>query len=150
MVVKVLKTHWVWFTLWDSNCFTGFCGCHLDRHENIGKGKIGISGFQRIMNDNRLNNLPFIIEVPKIDDAHEIKTLYSLCIWFHYFMNSNCFTGLCGCHLDRHENIGKGKIGLNGFRRIMNDDRLNNLPFVVETPYIDYAREIKTLYKLCT
>ena len=59
------------------------------------------------------------------------------------------FAGPCGCHLDRHENIGKGKIGLEGFRRYMNDTRLDNIPFVLETPEGDYGKEIKKLYSLC-
>jgi len=35
---------------------------------------------------------------------------------------------------DRHEHIGRGNIGLDGFRRIMNDHRLVHLPMVLETP----------------
>ena len=58
-------------------------------------------------------------------------------------------SGACGCNLDRHENIGRGKLGTKTFRRVMNDDRLNFLPFILETPSGDYAREIKTLYRLC-
>ena len=30
--------------------FPGKVGCHLDRHENIGRGQIGLDGFQRILN----------------------------------------------------------------------------------------------------
>ena len=58
------------------------------------------------------------------------------------------FSGECGCHLDRHENIGKGKIGIDGFRRIMSDYRLRNIPMILETPVGDYAKEIEMLYKL--
>ncbi|RKZ29146.1 deoxyribonuclease IV [bacterium] len=39
-----------------------------------------------------------------------------------------------GSRKDRHEHIGKGYIGLDGFRNIMNDDRLSNIPMVLETP----------------
>lgn len=39
-----------------------------------------------------------------------------------------------GERVDRHEHIGKGKIGLNGFRFIMNDERFFNIPKVLETP----------------
>ncbi|VDO81886.1 unnamed protein product [Soboliphyme baturini] len=53
-----------------------------------------------------------------------------------------------GCHLDRHENIGKGKIGLEGFRNFMNDVRFDDVPMVLETPFIDYTKEIESLYKL--
>ena len=35
---------------------------------------------------------------------------------------------------DRHTHIGEGKIGLNGFRLIMNDRRLAAIPMILETP----------------
>lgn len=55
---------------------------------------------------------------------------------------------------DRHENIGKGKIGLNAFRYIMNDSRFDNIPMVLETPASEsdsieiYSKEIELLYSL--
>ncbi|XP_013789236.1 uncharacterized protein LOC106473102 [Limulus polyphemus] len=62
------------------NDSAGKLGCHLDRHENIGKGNIGIEGFRHIMNDPRLNNIPMILETPaNVSDEKEIKTLYQLC-----------------------------------------------------------------------
>lgn len=39
-----------------------------------------------------------------------------------------------GSHKDRHENIGEGEIGLEGFRRIVNHPDLADLPFIIETP----------------
>ncbi|MBO7483289.1 MAG: deoxyribonuclease IV [Kiritimatiellae bacterium] len=39
-----------------------------------------------------------------------------------------------GSHKDRHEKIGKGRIGLDAFRRIVNHPRLRDLPFYLETP----------------
>ena len=57
--------------------------------------------------------------------------------------------GKVGCHLDRHENIGRGQIGLNGFRRLMNDPRFDNIPFILETPAdLDDAKEVRMLYAL--
>jgi deoxyribonuclease-4 len=35
---------------------------------------------------------------------------------------------------DRHDHIGKGGIGLEGIRRIVNHPKLRNLPFILETP----------------
>lgn len=46
----------------------------------------------------------------------------------------NDSVGKIGCHLDRHENIGKGKIGLNAFRCLVNDPRLRGIPMILETP----------------
>lgn len=56
--------------------------------------------------------------------------------------------GGVGCHLDRHENIGKGQIGLEGFRRIMAEPRFDGIPMILETPAANYASEIKILNKL--
>ena len=56
--------------------------------------------------------------------------------------------GGLGCHLDRHENIGKGHIGIEGFRRIMTEHRFDGIPMILETPLGDYAAEIQTLNKL--
>jgi deoxyribonuclease-4 len=39
-----------------------------------------------------------------------------------------------GSRVDRHEHIGKGFIGLGGFRSIMNDKRLRKIPKILETP----------------
>ena len=39
-----------------------------------------------------------------------------------------------GSRVDRHEHIGKGFIGLEGFKNIMNDSRLTHIPKVLETP----------------
>jgi deoxyribonuclease IV len=36
--------------------------------------------------------------------------------------------------VDRHEHIGKGHIGLDGFRRIVNDPRFRGMPMLLETP----------------
>jgi deoxyribonuclease-4 len=39
-----------------------------------------------------------------------------------------------GSHVDRHENIGVGYIGLDGFRRILAHPGLRNKAFILETP----------------
>lgn len=54
-----------------------------------------------------------------------------------------------GSHVDRHHSIGEGKIGLDAFRFIMNDDRIDDIPMVLET--IDdtiWKQEIELLYSL--
>lgn len=52
-------------------------------------------------------------------------------------------------HKDRHEKIGEGKIGLDAISKIINTDRIKDLPFYLETPNeIDgYEREIELLKK---
>ena len=54
-------------------------------------------------------------------------------------------------HKDRHEKIGKGKIGLEAFRRIVNHPKLRDLPFYLETPcdLQGYKEEIALLKGLC-
>lgn len=59
--------------------------------------------------------------------------------------------GEIGCHLDRHENIGRGKIGVEAFQRLMRDPRFNGIPMILETPCISegtYKKEIKELYAM--
>ena len=43
----------------------------------------------------------------------------------------------CGSHKDRHENIGYGTIGFNNLINIIYNPRLDNIPKILETPYID-------------
>ena len=53
-----------------------------------------------------------------------------------------------GSRVDRHENIGKGEIGLPVFKFIMSDKRFDNIPLILETPDDDlWPLEIKMLYK---
>ena len=42
--------------------------------------------------------------------------------------------GALGSKHDRHDHIGKGSIGLEGIKRIINHPKLSNLPFILETP----------------
>ena len=56
-------------------------GSHVDRHEHIGKGKIGISSFELLMNDPELFSIPKILETPKatvVEDLKNMKTLITL------------------------------------------------------------------------
>jgi len=39
-----------------------------------------------------------------------------------------------GSRKDRHQHIGKGEVGLEAFRMIVNDPRFRDLPMVLETP----------------
>eukprot|EP01137_Pigoraptor_chileana_P004434 Opistho-2@46072 len=42
----------------------GAVDCRKDRHENIGKGKIGNACFEFVMNDSRFNDIPMVLETP--------------------------------------------------------------------------------------
>ena len=65
-------------------------------------------------------------------------------------IHANDSMNVLGAHKDRHEKIGKGKIGLDAFRRIVNDPRLRDLPFYLETPcdLQGYKEEIALLTKI--
>ncbi|MBO7516671.1 MAG: deoxyribonuclease IV, partial [Spirochaetia bacterium] len=52
----------------------------------------------------------------------------------------------CGSRVDRHECLGKGCIGMEGFKYIMQSPYFENMPLVLETPEPDlWADEIKLL-----
>lgn len=43
-------------------------GSHIDRHANLGKGYIGLKGFEQIVNEPSFQDLDFILEVPGQDN----------------------------------------------------------------------------------
>ena len=54
-----------------------------------------------------------------------------------------------GSRVDRHAPIGKGKIGIETFRLIMNDAHFERIPLILETPESDrWPEEIALLYGL--
>jgi len=54
-----------------------------------------------------------------------------------------------GSRVDRHENIGTGLLGEEVFSLVMNDDRFDDIPLILETPEESlWEQEIKTLYSL--
>jgi deoxyribonuclease-4 len=51
-------------------------GSRIDRHEHIGKGRIGKAGFRSLMNDERFERIPKILETPKGPEMKEdVKNL---------------------------------------------------------------------------
>ncbi|HUX07561.1 MAG TPA: deoxyribonuclease IV [Acidobacteriota bacterium] len=51
-----------------------------------------------------------------------------------------------GSRVDRHEHIGKGTLGLEPFRMLVNDERLREIPMILETPKgPDYAEDKENL-----
>ena len=57
-------------------------GSRVDRHEHIGKGKIGLDAFRFIMRDRRLRKVPKVLETPKgkdlAEDVENMETLRGL------------------------------------------------------------------------
>lgn len=70
-------------------------------------------------------------------------------VGFNYLMGMhiNDSKAKYGSHVDRHNSLGKGEIGLDAFRFIMNDARMDDIPLILET--IDesiWKEEIALLY----
>ncbi|KAJ3040524.1 hypothetical protein HDV00_010834 [Rhizophlyctis rosea] len=79
---------------------------------------------------------------------------FSSIVGFEYLrgMHLNDSKAALGSKKDRHENLGKGEIGWEAFRCIMNDKRMSGVPLVLETPEKEggegWRREIEALYAL--
>jgi len=114
--------------------------------------------------------------IDKIEDKNRIGVLLDTCHTFDFGYDISSkegyektfdefdkligFSYLKGIHLndsmfglsskkDRHESIGKGLLGMDFFRRFMNDPRFDNMPITLETINPDiWAEEIKLLYSL--
>jgi deoxyribonuclease-4 len=54
--------------------------CHVDRHEGIGRGALGLEAFRAIMTDPRLAAVPKILETPKGEDeiSADVENLATL------------------------------------------------------------------------
>lgn len=54
-----------------------------------------------------------------------------------------------GTKVDRHDSIGEGFLGIDAFKRIVNEPRFDNIPIILETPVEEkWPDEIKLLYSL--
>lgn len=101
-----------------------------------------------------------------LDTAHtlaagyDIKSAEGFAETFRHFDEVIGFRYLKGMHLndskkdlgtrvDRHESIGKGVMGLDTFRMIMNDPRFDDMPLILETPDESlWPDEIQLLYSM--
>ncbi len=72
-------------------------------------------------------------------------------VGLHYVkcIHINDSKNICGSHKDRHENIGFGHIGFEHLISIIYNERLDDIPKILETPYIDdkppYKEEIEMI-----
>jgi deoxyribonuclease-4 len=67
--------------VWHCNDAKAPCGSHLDRHQHVGKGTIGLEAFRCLLNDPRTADAAFIAETPiddPLDDLANVNTLKSL------------------------------------------------------------------------
>ncbi|MDR0468211.1 MAG: deoxyribonuclease IV [Campylobacteraceae bacterium] len=85
------------------------------------------------------------------DSYEKIMESFDSIIGFKYLlgMHLNDSKAPIGSRVDRHDSIGMGKIGLEAFSLIMNDERIDDIPMILET--VDegiWAEEIELLYSL--
>ncbi len=74
---------------------------------------------------------------------------FSEIIGFKYLkgMHLNDSKKVIGSRVDRHDQIGNGFIGIDTFKMIMNDPRMNDIPLILETPNDElWKEEIEMLY----
>ncbi len=85
--------------------------------------------------------------------GYDIRTLADYNVFMKNFDKTIGIKKLCAVHIndslkplgskvDRHAPIGKGYIGRDAFRFIVNDERLKNIPLIVETPGGDKEHKI--------
>lgn len=60
-------------------------------------------------------------------------------------VHANDSKGSLGSRLDRHEHIGEGYIGLEGFKAIVNSPALKDLPAILETPKKSIDDDVRNL-----
>jgi len=73
-------------------------------------------------------------EIGKYLDLEQLKVIH---------LNDSKFS--LGSRKDRHMHIGKGYIGLEGFRVLVNHKYLKDLPFILETPKHDEKDDLKNI-----
>ena len=81
----------------------------------------------------------------------ETFNIFDKIIGFKYLrgMHINDSKKELATRVDRHDNIGKGNLGEDVFRMLMNDGRFDNMPLILETPDESlWEAEIKNLYAL--
>lgn len=63
-------------------------------------------------------------------------------------IHANDSKGALGSHLDRHEDIGEGYIGAEGFSRILAHPKLSGKAFILETPFDNEGDDLRNVEKL--
>jgi deoxyribonuclease-4 len=65
------------------NDCAGSLGAHLDRHQHIGRGKIGLAGFRALLSHPALRMVPMILETPKKTPQDDLRNLSRVRRLFH-------------------------------------------------------------------
>ena len=73
------------------------------------------------------------------DAVEHTLGLFDECVGYDRLktVHLNDSKGSLGSNLDRHENVGKGRIGLKGMRAILHYEGMTERPIIMETPFAD-------------
>lgn len=100
----------------------------VDKKDNIGvcldTCHLNDSGIDLSKFDDYLNEFDSIVGINKIKCVHV-----------------NDSKNVIGSHKDRHENIGYGTIGFDNLINVIYNDRLKDIPKILETPYVGENKE---------
>lgn len=122
------------------------CGRNFEELKNIidgveNKDKIGVCLDTCHLNDAGYDMNDFDKVLDLFDEI--VGLSYVHCIHINDSKNEK------GSHKDRHENIGYGTIGFNSLIQIIYNERLKDVPKILETPYIQkkapYKQEIEMI-----
>ncbi|NDV56595.1 deoxyribonuclease IV [Bacteroides sp. 519] len=71
-----------------------------------------------------------------VNNYEEVFNKFEEEVGFNYLraIHLNDTLKAVGSHSDRHASIGEGLLGVDFFRKMMNDPRFDNMPLVLETP----------------
>ena len=93
------------------------------------KDRIGVCLDTCHMNDSGIDISKFNEFLDEFDSIIGIDKIK--CVHVNDSMNT------IGSHKDRHANIGYGTIGFDNLINVIYNERLNGIPFILETPYIN-------------
>lgn len=79
-----------------------------------------------------------------VNNYEEVIKEFDRIIGLEYLkvIHLNDSKNVCGAHKDRHENIGFGHIGFDTLMKFVNDERFKDIPKILETPYIEYNKNL--------
>lgn len=95
----------------------------------IDKDRIGVCLDTCHMNDSGVDISKFDEFLSEFDSKIGISKIK--CVHVNDSLND------LGSHKDRHANIGYGTIGFDNIINVVYNKKLNNIPFILETPYIN-------------
>lgn len=108
------------------------CGITIDEIkyiiDNVSSNNIGVCLDTCHLNDSGVNINNFDEYLKEFDKKIGIQKIKCIHI--------NDSKNVVGSHKDRHENIGYGTIGFDTLLKVINNEKLKNVPKILETPYV--------------